>query len=118
MLDLLCRREIPPAERQIGNARHVRERDEAAVFSPDAELALSLERRACHRLGYVAVIRVRASTPSRARVRGREAQDRCGRRVCPLPTEEFGYPAEGGAEFVPGAATVTRSLMREAQLWL
>ena len=47
-----------------------------------------------------------------------EAQDRCGRRVCPLPTEEFGYPAEGGAEFVPDAATVTRSLMREAQLWL
>ena len=24
VLDLLCRREIPPAERQIGNARHVR----------------------------------------------------------------------------------------------
>src|SRR5262249_29171574 len=32
----------------------------------------------------------------------------------PLPSEEFGYPAEGGAEFVHGAATVTRAVMREA----
>jgi hypothetical protein len=27
-----------------------------------------------------------------------------------LPAQEFGYPAEGGAEFVHGAAPVTRSL--------
>ena len=43
-----------------------------------------------------------------------EARDRCGGRIDPLPTEEFGYPAEGGAEFVHGAAPVTRALMREA----
>ncbi len=35
-----------------------------------------------------------------------------------LPAEEFGYPAEGGAEFVHGAAPLTRALMREAQLSL
>jgi monoamine oxidase len=47
-----------------------------------------------------------------------EARDRCGGRVYPLPIHEFGYPAEGGAEFVHGAATVTRGLMREAGLSL
>ena len=38
-----------------------------------------------------------------------EARDRCGGRIYPLPIEEFGYTAEGGAEFVHGAAPVTRS---------
>jgi monoamine oxidase len=47
-----------------------------------------------------------------------EARDRCGGRIDPLPAEEFGYPAEGGAEFVHGAAPVTRILMREAGLSL
>src|SRR5262249_16585362 len=47
-----------------------------------------------------------------------EARDRCGGRVYALPTEEFGYPAEGGPEFVHGAAPVTRALMREARLSL
>jgi monoamine oxidase len=47
-----------------------------------------------------------------------EARDRCGGRIYPLPAEEFGYPAEGGAEFVHGAARLTRSLMREAGLSL
>src|SRR5437870_10804158 len=47
-----------------------------------------------------------------------EARDRCGGRIYPLPVPEFGYPAEGGAEFVHGAAPVTRSLMREARLSL
>src|SRR6266581_1901317 len=47
-----------------------------------------------------------------------EARDRCGGRICPLPIQEFGYAAEGGAEFVHGAAPVTRSLMREAGLAL
>jgi monoamine oxidase len=45
-----------------------------------------------------------------------EARDRFGGRIYPLPAEEFGYPAEGGAEFVHGGAPVTRALMREAQL--
>src|SRR2546421_12922486 len=43
-----------------------------------------------------------------------EAKDRCGGRIYPLPAQEFGYPAEGGAKFVHGAAPVTRALMREA----
>src|SRR5581483_9841858 len=45
-----------------------------------------------------------------------EARDRCGGRIDPLPSAEFGYPAEGGAEFVHGAAPVTRRLLREAGL--
>jgi monoamine oxidase len=47
-----------------------------------------------------------------------EARDRCGGRICPLPTAQFGYPAEGGAEFVHGEAPVTRALLREAGLSL
>ena len=47
-----------------------------------------------------------------------EARDRCGGRIYPLPVHEFGYPAEGGAEFVHGAAPVTRAVMREAGLTL
>jgi monoamine oxidase len=47
-----------------------------------------------------------------------EARDRCGGRIESLPPEEFGYPAEGGAEFVHGAAPVTRELMRQAGLAL
>ena len=47
-----------------------------------------------------------------------EARERCGGRIDSLPTEAFGYPAEGGAEFVHGASPLTRSLMREAGLRL
>ena len=45
-----------------------------------------------------------------------EARERCGGRIWALPSEEFGYPAEGGAEFVHGAAPVTRAVMRDAGL--
>src|SRR3981081_147030 len=47
-----------------------------------------------------------------------EARDRCGGRIYPLPSAEFGYPAEGGAEFVHGEAPVTHGLLREAALSL
>jgi monoamine oxidase len=47
-----------------------------------------------------------------------EARDRCGGRIDPLPAAEFGYPAEGGAEFIHGEAPVTRALLREAGLSL
>jgi monoamine oxidase len=47
-----------------------------------------------------------------------EARQRCGGRIDPLLAEEFGYPAEGGAEFVHGAAALTRGLMGEAGLCL
>src|SRR4030088_347604 len=47
-----------------------------------------------------------------------EARDRCGGRIHPLPAAEFGYPSEGGAEFVRGEAPVTHSLLREARLSL
>jgi monoamine oxidase len=47
-----------------------------------------------------------------------EARDRCGGRIYPLPAADFGYAAEGGAEFVHGEAPVTRALLREAQLSL
>ncbi len=45
-----------------------------------------------------------------------EARDRCGGRIHPLSAQTFGYPAEGGAEFIHGAAPVTHALMRAAQL--
>jgi monoamine oxidase len=47
-----------------------------------------------------------------------EARDRCGGRIHPLSEQIFGYPAEGGAEFIHGAAPVTHALMREARLAL
>jgi monoamine oxidase len=47
-----------------------------------------------------------------------EARDRCGGRIHPLPSVDFGYPAEGGAEFVHGEAPVTHGLLREAGLSL
>jgi monoamine oxidase len=47
-----------------------------------------------------------------------EARDRCGGRIYPLPAQEFGYSAEGGAEFIHGAAPVTRAVMHEARLSL
>jgi monoamine oxidase len=47
-----------------------------------------------------------------------EARDRCGGRIHPLPFADFGYPAEGGAEFVHGEAPVTNGLLREAGLSL
>jgi monoamine oxidase len=47
-----------------------------------------------------------------------EARERCGGRIHPLPVEQFGYAAEGGAEFVDGSAPITRALVREARLSL
>src|ERR1700693_361739 len=47
-----------------------------------------------------------------------EARDRCGGRIHPFPSADFGYPAEGGAEFVHGEAPVTHGLLREAGLSL
>ncbi|MEN9625824.1 MAG: hypothetical protein RL557_152 [archaeon] len=45
-----------------------------------------------------------------------EARNRIGGRIFPLDTSEFGYFAEGGAEFVHGSAPLTRKLIREAGL--
>src|ERR1043166_9384915 len=45
-----------------------------------------------------------------------EARGRCGGRIYSLPVEQFGYPAEGGPEFVHGDAPVTTALLREAGL--
>ena len=45
-----------------------------------------------------------------------EARNRCGGRIHSLPFAEFGYPAEGGAEFVHGEAPITHRLLREAGL--
>src|SRR5581483_6673532 len=47
-----------------------------------------------------------------------EARERCGGRIWPLPASEFGYAAEGGAEFIHGEAPVTHALLREARLSL
>jgi monoamine oxidase len=47
-----------------------------------------------------------------------EARERCGGRIHPLSLSEFGYRAEGGAEYVHGEAPVARALLREAGLEL
>lgn len=47
-----------------------------------------------------------------------EARDRIGGRIWPLPEEEFGYKAQGGAEFIHGEAAITKSLIRESGLTL
>jgi monoamine oxidase len=47
-----------------------------------------------------------------------EARERIGGRIWPLPSENFGYHAQGGAEFVHGEAKVTTSLIRQAGLTL
>ena len=47
-----------------------------------------------------------------------EARSRSGGRIFPLPEQEFGYPAEAGAEYVHGAAPLTRRLVQEAGLSL
>src|SRR6202008_3779566 len=56
--------------------------------------------------------------PAGKRVTILEARERCGGRIPPLRASEFGYPADGGAEFVHGEAPVTRGLAREAGLTL
>lgn len=43
-----------------------------------------------------------------------EARGRLGGRIYPLPEEVWGYPAQGGAEFVHGDAPLTRALLAEA----
>jgi hypothetical protein len=67
VLDLLGRREMPPSLRQVGDTRHARIRNYSAIVETDALFARSFERRACHRLGYVARTRYGGKAP-RARV--------------------------------------------------
>jgi monoamine oxidase len=45
-----------------------------------------------------------------------EARDRIGGRIFPLDEKIFGYPAQGGGEFVHGAAPITRMLCEEAEM--
>jgi monoamine oxidase len=45
-----------------------------------------------------------------------EARERCGGRIQPLPAAQFGYKADGGAEFIHGEAPITRGLLRQAGL--
>src|SRR5215472_15165512 len=47
-----------------------------------------------------------------------EGRDRLGGRIWKLPEQEFGYPAEGGPEFLHGAALVTRQLAAAGGLTL
>lgn len=45
-----------------------------------------------------------------------EARSRVGGRLYALDRDVYGYPAEGGAEFIHGEAPITRALMLEAGL--
>ncbi len=47
-----------------------------------------------------------------------EARGRIGGRIWPLPIDELGYKAQGGAEFIHGEARVTKSLLHRAGLTL
>ena len=47
-----------------------------------------------------------------------EARNRIGGRILPLDENEFGYAAQGGAEWVHGVAPVTKALIKEAGLTL
>src|SRR5438552_4061755 len=47
-----------------------------------------------------------------------EARERIGGRIYPLSESEFGYPAQGGAEFLHGETPLTRALIKEAGLTL
>jgi monoamine oxidase len=40
-----------------------------------------------------------------------EARDRIGGRIYPLPAEEWGYEAQGGAEFVHGGAPISKDIL-------
>ncbi len=45
-----------------------------------------------------------------------EARNRIGGRIWSLPEKDFGYEAQGGAEFTHGPVPVTKTLVREAGL--
>ena len=68
--------------------------------------------------GAAGLIAARELARAGRRVTVIEARNRSGGRIYPLSIQEFGYPAEGGPEFVHGAAPVTRAVMREASLSL
>jgi hypothetical protein len=52
-LYFLSRPEIPPTAREFRGVWHVMEGDDATVFGANAELAVSLDRRTCHRFRYL-----------------------------------------------------------------
>lgn len=66
--------------------------------------------------GAAGLIAARELARAGRRVTILEARERWGGRIHPLPASEFGYAADGGAEFVHGEAPVTRGLAREAGL--
>jgi len=66
--------------------------------------------------GSAGLVAARELAQAGLRVTILEARDRCGGRIWQFGVHEFGYEAEGGAEFIHGDAPVTMALLREAGL--
>src|SRR5215469_15274597 len=115
MLDLFCRRPVPPAGWKLGDWRHAWERDNAAVLSAYAELALSLERGACHRSAMWPAGDAVAST----RARGPYLPRTSARPVVPAPFLSTGSRAGAGVSGslfgfrsrAPGRSPLPRALI-------
>jgi monoamine oxidase len=64
--------------------------------------------------GAAGLIAARELSQAAKKVAVLEARDRLGGRIFPLPEQDFGYPAQGGAEFVHGAAPLTKAILQAA----
>ena len=64
--------------------------------------------------GAAGLIAARELSQAGKKVAVLEARDRTGGRIYPLPEEEFGYPAQGGAEFLHGDAPISKEILKAA----
>lgn len=68
--------------------------------------------------GAAGLITARELSKKGKRVLILEARNRIGGRIMPLNESDFGYAAQGGAEWIHGDAPITKALVKEAELTL